>query len=266
MCLLMNNLPTEILICCPSRGRAKTCITHKVLPSVKYFVGADEYDQYVAELGAERVVNVGEGIQMPPNGKCRCLNWILDNYKRPDNVILFTDDDILKIVRIDFTKPKTIIPCPEQDIVSILKKMSVIARGMGAKIGGFAALSACSDFLLMGLNQQYRLIQTGYIDGKAFIIFDDDGTRYDENLWLKEDIDFNCQSLKKNKCTLSAKFICFQGKALTNKGGVCDSRTNELEMEQGRMMIEKHGNMLKLNVSNVGNGVRKNAVQFGLNV
>lgn len=260
----MNNYTPEILILCPSKGRSQTCTTHKVLPSVKYFVGADEYEDYVRHVGAECVVNVGEGLQVPPSGKCKTLNWILDNYKTPNNIILFVDDDILKVSRIDFLKRRESKVCSEKELFELLRKMSVIAKGIGAKIGGFCAVGGDKDFIAMGGTNGYVFTEKSYIDGKAFIIFEDDGTRYDESLYLKEDIDFNCQSLKKNKCTLSAKFVVFVGKALTNKGGVCDVRTTAEELRQGAKMIDKHGGMLKLQLSRRGHGVRKNAVQFGI--
>lgn len=260
----MSNCEKEILICCPSKNRPDTCTTHKVLPSVKYFVGADEYEQYVANVGVEHVVNVGEGLQVPPAGKCKTLNWILDNYKKPNNIILFTDDDIKKVSRLDFLAKRETKACEESELKELLQKMAVIANGMGAMIGGFCCVGGDKDFIAMGGTNGYVFGEKCYIDGKAFIVFQDDGTRYDEELYLKEDIDFNCQSLKKNKRTLSAKFVVFVGKALTNKGGVCDVRTTEEELRQGAMMLKKHGNMLKLQSSRQGNGVRKNAVQFGI--
>lgn len=252
----------NVLICCPSKGRADSCTTHLCLPSVKYFVGADEYDDYCKHVGVDRVVNVGDGIQVAPSGKCRTLNYILDNYKTEENIILFTDDDIVKVSRMDFLKKRETKPCSEPELFALLNKMKVIADHMGAKIGGFCTVGGDRDFIAMGGTKGYQFGQKCYIDGKAFIIFSDDGTRYDETLYLKEDIDFNCQSLKKNKRTLSAKFVVFVGKALTNKGGVCDVRTKEKEIEQGSAMIKKHGSMLTLQISTVGNGVRKNAVQF----
>ena len=99
--------------------------------------------------------------------------------------------------------------------------MDIIAQGIRAKIGGFCTVGGDKDFIAMGGVSGYVFCEKAYIDGKAFIVFDDDGTRYDEQLYLKEDIDFNCRSLLKNKRTLSAKFVVFVGKALTNKGGVC---------------------------------------------
>ena len=252
----------DVLICCPSKGRADTCTTHLCLPSVKYFVGADEYDDYCRHVGAERVVNVGEGIQVAPYGKCRTLNYILDNYKTDNNIILFTDDDIVKVSRLDFLKKRETKPCKEDELFELLRKMDIIAQGIGAKIGGFCTVGGDKDFIAMGGVSGYVFCEKAYIDGKAFIVFDDDGTRYDEQLYLKEDIDFNCRSLLKNKRTLSAKFVVFVGKALTNKGGVCDVRTKEKEIAQGSAMIKKHGSMLTLQISTVGNCVRKNAVQF----
>lgn len=253
----------EIMIACPSKGRAKSCSTHKVLPSVIYFVSEDEYDDYVKNVGKDRVVKVSRDIQCPPVGKVRTLNYILDNYKNDKNIILFTDDDIRTVKRVNFLEKWKEKDCSEEELKILLCKMKFIADRIGAKIGGFASVSSC-DLLQMGGSNKFRMTQKKYIDGKAFIIYDDDGTRYDEELYLKEDIDFNCQSLKKNKRTLSAQFVCFSGIALTNKGGVVDVRTTAKELEQGAKMIKKYGDMLRLRISVRGNGVRKNAVQFGI--
>lgn len=81
---------------------------------------------------------------------------------------------------------------------------------------------------------------------------------------MKEDIEFNCNSLMKNKRTLSAQFVCFQGKALANSGGVVDVRSKEEELRQAEKMFDLYGDMLKVRVSNIGKGVRRNAVQFGI--
>lgn len=254
----------EILFLCPSKGRAKSCTTHKILPSVKYFVSPEEYTDYAQTVGGDNVVKLPEDIQVSPVGKCRTLNWLLDNYKTKDNIILFTDDDIQNIFRVDFLDKNKAKETNEEELKILISKLKFIADNIGAKIGGFACLSGTPDVLQMGLSSGFRLTQKKYIDGKATIIFDDDGTRYDESLFLKEDIDFNCQSLLKNKRTLSAQFVCFVGKALTNDGGVVDVRNNEEELKQGEKMIDKYGQMLVLRVSNRGKGVRRLAVQFGI--
>lgn len=253
----------EVLILCPSKGRATTCTTHKVLPSVKYFVAPEEYEAYCQTVGVERVVALPEGIQVVPMGKVRALNYLLDNYKAPDNIILFTDDDIMYAKRVDFVESGKVKDVSEEELRLLLCKLCFIADKIGAKIGGFSCLGN-ADILQMGLSNKFKLAQKKYIDGKAFIVFDDDGTRYSEDLYLKEDIDFNCQSLLKNKRTLSAQFVCFVGKALTNDGGVVDVRTSAEELRQGSEMIAKYGDMLRLRVSTKGKGVRKKAVQFGI--
>lgn len=207
----------EVLIFAPSLGRAKTCTTHQVLPSVKYVVAESEAEEYADRVGAERIEVVSDKIQCPPSGKCRTLNFILDTFKTDDNIIIFTDDDIFQVSKVDFEDNEE-MPASEEEIKIITQKLAFIAKQIGAKIGGFACLSS-ADSMMMGLTARYKLFQKKYIDGKAFIIFEDDGTRFDEKLYLKEDIDFNCKSLIKNKRTLSAPFVCFSGKALKNRGG-----------------------------------------------
>lgn len=252
----------EVLIFAPSLGRADSCTTHKVLQSVKYVVAKREAEEYAKHVGIEHVEVVSDEIQKKPSGKCRTLNFILDNFKTADNVILFTDDDIQTVSKVDFeNNEETVIT--EEEIVICIQKLAFIAKQIGAKIGGFACLSS-ADSMMMGISARYKLFQKKYIDGKAFIVYEDDGTRFDEELFLKEDIDFNCKSLIKNKRTLSAPFICFSGKALTNKGGVVDVRTSEEELRQGAIMLERYSGMLRTRTSLVGQGVRKKAIQFGL--
>lgn len=254
----------KVLFCCPSLGRAETCSTHELLPSVLYFVRESEFDEYAKHVPIANLVKVSDKIQCPPSGKCKTLNWILDNYKTDDNIIVFTDDDIQHIWRIDFTRNKS-IETNEFELTIFIQRLAWIAKNIGAKIGGFACLKS-SDELQMGLNSRFKLTQKKYIDGKAFIIYEDDGTRYDESLYLKEDIEFNCQSLVKNKRTLSAQFVCFSGKALTNKGGVVDVRSSAEELRQGAIMLERYSGMLRIMQSTRGDGVRKKAVQFGLKI
>lgn len=254
----------EVLFCCPSLGRADTCSSHLIFPSVKYFVRESEAEDYARRVPKENIVPVSNDIQCPPSGKCRTLNWILDNYKTDDNIIVFTDDDIQHIKRIDFTQNKS-IDTNEAELVILIQRLAWIAKNIGAKIGGFACLSSY-DELQMGMSAHFKLSQKKYIDGKAFIIYEDDGTRYDESLYLKEDIEFNCQSLLKNKRTLSAQFVCFSGKALTNKGGVVNVRTSEEEKRQGEIMLDRYSGMLRIIQSTRGDGVRKKAVQLGLKI
>lgn len=158
----------EILIFCPSRGRAKTCTTHKVLPSVVYWVGEDEYEEYVENVGEDRVRCVPDGIQVPPSGKCRTLNYLLDNYKNENNIILFTDDDIFKIVRIDFLEKRKTKEVKEDELKILLCKLGFIAKNIGAKIGGFSCLSS-GDILQMGLSNRFRLTQKNILMGKLLL-------------------------------------------------------------------------------------------------
>lgn len=80
----------EILFLCPSKNRAKTCTTHKILPSVKYFVSPDEFDDYIENVGVDNVVKLPDGIQVAPAGKCKTLNYLLDNDKKAKLVNWFS--------------------------------------------------------------------------------------------------------------------------------------------------------------------------------
>lgn len=193
------------------------------------------------------------------------MNWILDNYAKKYDIIFFTDDDIKKIGRVYFGEDENKPDKADWEEVKIcLSHMKFIADKIGAKIGGFSCLENSFDKMQMGGGGgKFALIQKKYIDGKAFIIYSDDGTRYDEELYLKEDIAFNCESLLKNKRTLSVPFVCVSGKALVNKGGVCDVRTMDLEIEHARKLIYKYGDMVRPFINKkTTKGVRSQPVQL----
>lgn len=251
----------SILVACPSVGRADSCTTHKVIDEVVYFVDESEVEAYRKTWS--NVVAVPAGVNVRPSGKCRTLNWILDNYSSEFDIIYFTDDDIYKFGRIDFLDENKPIDSDWEHTKNVVFQLKEIADKIGAKIGGFSCLSDCHDRINAGGTSGYKLVQKKYIDGKAFIIFSDDGTRYDEELFLKEDIDFNCQSLLKNKRTLSAPFVVVCGKALKNKGGVCDIRTMQKEIEHARKLIYKAGDMVSPIIPRkITKGVRSQAVQM----
>lgn len=251
----------RILVACPSAGRASTCTTHKLINDVVYFVDEGEADGYMKIWG--KVVVLPSGVNVRPNGKCKTLNYVLDNYFDKYDIIYFVDDDLEKFGRMDFLNKNKGIQANWVEVRNVIFHLKEIADKIGAKIGGFSCLGSF-DRLQMGGTGDYRLMQKKYIDGKSFIHFADDGIRYDEELYLKEDICFNCESLLKNKRNLCAPFVVVKGKALTNKGGVVDVRTLEKEIEHGRKLIKKVGDMVSVRLVNANrsNGVRGQAVQM----
>lgn len=251
-----------MLVACPSAGRADTCTTHKLIEDVVYFVDKAEAEAYKKSWG--NVVVLPDGVNVRPSGKCRTLNYILDNFAKHYDIIYFVDDDLEKFGRIDFLNKNKGITASWDEVRNVIFHLKEIADKIGAKIGGFSCLGGINDKIQMGGQLGYKLMQKKYIDGKSFIIYQDDGTRYDEELYLKEDICFNCESLLKNKRNLCAPFVVVKGKALTNRGGVVDVRTKELEIEHARKLIKKVGDMVSVRLENDGKtkGVRGQAVQM----
>lgn len=252
----------RMLVACPSAGRASTCTTHRLIDEVVYFVDESEAEGYRKVW--DKVVVLPSGVNVRPNGKCKTLNYVLDNYFDKYDLIYFVDDDLEKFGRTDFLNKNKGIQASWGEVRNVIFHLKEIADKIGAKIGGFSCLGGIDDKIQMGGTSNYRLMQKKYIDGKSFIHFADDGIRYDEDLFLKEDICFNCESLLKNKRNLCAPFVVVKGKALTNKGGVVDVRTQELEIEHARKLIKKVGDMVSVRLVNASksNGVRGQAVQM----
>lgn len=139
----------------------------------------------------------------------------------------------------------------------------LIETSVGRFGAGRSVLIDKNNRIIAGNKTQEAAIAKGI---KDVIIVETDGTQL--VAVKRNDVDLDSREGREmalaDNATVKAEFVVFVGKALTNKGGVCDVRTIEEELRQGARMIEKHGAMLKLQTSRNGNGVRKNAVQFGI--
>ena len=94
------------------------------------------------------------------------------------------------------------------------------------------------------INSTTNIINTVFI---LFIIIKPNNLRFDSSLRLKEDYDYTLQHIKEfGGCVRYGLFLC-SFKHYSNKGGAVSYRTNNLEQETIKYLMEKWGECIKLN-------------------
>lgn len=99
-----------------------------------------------------------------------------------------------------------------------------------------------SDPLTYDCFKPFRL--HAYLDGQLMVITKNDGIRYDEKAFLKEDVDFMLQHIEKYHKTLRIDKYYPKAKGFDNKGGFFDMRTEEKEKAGFRYMQKKWGSQI----------------------
>lgn len=222
----------------PSYKRAKTITTLDYLGKAVAVVSEDEiaeYRRYHPQYAEDRFIVCPREFQ--GKGKPKILNWILDNCWNDCDVIIELDDDIhsyMTNVKNGKSRPLT-----EAEVYEIFENNSNLAREWGCGIWG---LNINSDPLSYDEFCPFRL--HAYIDGGTVAHVVKNELRYDEELSVKEDVDYFLQNLKKYHKALRVEKYWIKKESFTNEGGANAIRTSDLEKEQFKRMQEKWGSKI----------------------
>jgi hypothetical protein len=220
---------------CPSYKRPNACPVLHFLKRIKIYVAPQEYEEYCKynKECIDRIVAVPEGIQ--GNGKSKCLNWLIENLWDEDTeAIIMIDDDVRGIIK--HVKNGKDEPISEEEFYELVDNWVVLGKEWKC---GIFALSPSNDPLVYDEFAPFRL--HGYCDGQVTGWLNKDELRYDEELTIKEDVDFALKNWQKYKKCLRIEKYYPKSKAFTNKGGCNEFRSEEEEKRQFRKMQEKWG-------------------------
>jgi hypothetical protein len=220
----------------PSYKRAKGCLVLGFLSKIKVYVAPQEYDDYCKynKEYQDRVVAVPDGVQ--GNGKSKCMNWMLDNLWDEDtDAIIMIDDDVSGIMKhIKNAKDEKI---SEEDFYELVENWVRLAKEWGC---GMFAISPSSDPLVYDEFAPFRL--HGYCDGQVTGWCMKNEIRYDEELTIKEDVDFALKNWQKyHKCLRIEKYYPKSKSFGDNEGGCNVFRSSEEEKRQFKIMQKKWG-------------------------
>lgn len=226
----------NVLYVSPSYKRAKNCITIKNFKKIYVFVSDKEYDDYCKynEEYKDRIIKCPPGIQ--GNGKSRCMNWIIDNYFKEDvDAIIMMDDDISCVKKhVKNGKDETLT---EDEYYELVENWVRLGKEWGC---GMFALSPSSDPIVYDEFAPFRLY--GYCDGQITGWLERNDIRYDEELTIKEDVDFALKNWQKYHKNLRIEKYYPKSKSFSdNTGGCNEFRSSEEEKKQFVIMQKKWG-------------------------
>ena len=222
----------------PSYGRAKTITTLDYLSRAVVVVAEREYEEYRKyhpQYGSERFLVCPDDVQ--GYGKPKVLNWILENCFDDCDVLIELDDDIHGyMAHVRNGKDRML---DEDEVYEVFENNSRLAKEWGCGIWG---LSVNSDPISYREFQPFSL--HAYIDGGTVAHIEKNELRYDEELSVKEDVDFFLQNIKKYHKALRVEKYYINKESFTNAGGANAIRTKKLEQEQFKRMQEKWGSKI----------------------
>lgn len=219
----------------PSYKRAKGITTLDYITEAKALIAPEEYEEYRKyhpEWGEERFIVVPEGIQ--GNGKSRALNWMLDNLWDGYDAIVHLDDDIHCYYAHE--KDQKDRKLEEWEVYDVFERACILAKDWGCGIWG---LNINSDPLSYDEFKPFRTL--AYIDGGTVGYVRQMKSRYDEELTIKEDVDFFLQNLVEFGKALRIEKYWINKESFTNEGGCNVFRSSEEEQRQFVMMQKKWG-------------------------
>lgn len=221
----------------PSYKRAKAQKTMNFLSKAELLVDYDEYDEYIKynPQFKDRIIRLPRGIQ---GNKSRVLNYMLDVLWKDEDAIVHLDDDIICLEAHEKDGKDRRIE-DEDEFYELCENFCLLGKEWDCPIWG---LSINSDPLSYDEFKPFRL--HAYINGGILGYTKKTDLRYDEELTIKEDIDFVLQNLKEFHKALRIEKYYLNVLAFTNKGGMQEFRNVEEEKRQFKRMQEKWGSKI----------------------
>lgn len=219
-------------IIAPSYKRAKSVLTHKILPDVVYAVHEFEADEYRYE---------GYDVLVLPDEErgniARVRNWIRDNLEYKN--LLIIDDDIRKVQEYRF---KDSLPyryiLEGGELKEFIEWGFDLAEQWGVRLWG---LNSTHDKQSYRENQPFSTLSYVSASWHGFI---NCPTKYDERLPLKEDFDICLQEWNAHRKTLRINYVSMVKNDHGNLGGCASYRNMEIEKEQFYLLQKKWGSQI----------------------
>lgn len=195
----------------PSYHRADSIVTYNLLKHCTYVVRKSE-DKAYKDAGIESLIAVeDELIDSFP----KVRNWIIDNAK--EDIVVQVDDDISAFYYINKNNKKEIDADQiEMEILRVAQLLSDLKLGFASIVMQANVVKYSSEFKF-----QSTIGLMNWYNKEAL------KSKYDRNVTLKADIDFELSELMNNRIILIPAYIGANGKYDTNKGGNTEYRNSQ---------------------------------------
>jgi hypothetical protein len=221
-------------IAIPSKGRGGTTSSQKVLPAAVFYVPAGEVHTY--RTTCKNIVAVPNDVK----GITSTRNWILKNSDSPR--IVFIDDDVVVAgyTKLYKEKGKQKTLRNEESWIVEFQKLFDITEQMGWKIWGLKTESA-----LRSVYPYKPFNFRSYVTASCMGIINDGSMYFDEDFPVKEDYEICLRHVKKYGGIFAARHLHWQNKHWETEGGCKNYRTQTMEAECIKKLVEKYPGMVR---------------------
>ena len=230
----------KISLCAPSYKRADKIKTQKTYPSIKVYVAESEAESYRGNNPTANIVSVPDKVQ---GNLCRIRNYIIDTeFGGGADGVVILDDDLSYVGMFEAVQAERGVfgyqekRLTEQELYDFLERGFLLCSEWGYKFWGVNPNQ--TDRKAYKHNTPFNT--HAYIGG-PFQAFLPNPLRYDETLYLKEDLDMTLQHIREYDGCLrfnAYHVICNQADLA---GGCALTRNVKTEMEQMRLLQKKWG-------------------------
>lgn len=211
--------------------------THRLVPSAVVAVPESQRAEYVAAVGAARVVTHSDSIK----GLTPKLNHLLERYS-DDEALVFIDDDIVSVQRCFVTKGEPATIREPELVEAIVGNTALLARDLGAFYFGWEASNGALRYFT-GLKP---FMLTGYINGCAMGFRRGHGLRFDERIVAKNDFDIAAANAHRHRfCLKDCRYTFCQKETFTGRGGQAAFRTSATEKKDVALLRRKWGDIFR---------------------
>lgn len=219
-----------------SYKRADSVKTLRIIPDAVVVVPNSQKKEYEECNKKATIIGIDDKLD---GNSARKFNAILDMYKGEKLVIL--DDDLIGIKKFENSEQFDIIG---EEVRDIFLMLFCLMDGFNTILGGF------NQQVDRKFYREYSPISLkSCVLGPVMAINNiDENIRFDENIFLKEDYDFNIQVLNKYRKVVRLNKYSYLTKFQKNKGGLMGIRNKSLELEHLKLLQRKWGSkIVKIN-------------------
>lgn len=230
-----QNQESDLVIVCPSKGRAKNVLTTKLVPSVVLVVPESEREEYEKHNPNQKIVGTPKHVK----GITATRQWIIENYEN----VLMLDDDIERLKsNFYFGKDDVMTIDNPDEVLDIINRTYDIAKQIGAKMFAFSKIRNPLEF-----NTFEPFSHTGYMNGSFSGFLKGHELSYDLTMNEGEDHYISCLCIYKHRyCLIDNRYSFVTKDNFTGIGG-CNSYRTLSDMEKNTLeLAKKFGSVVKL--------------------
>jgi len=223
-----------MLVAIPSKGRAGSVKTLKVLPSASLFIPESEATNYRDIYPDAEIVLVPEDVR----GITNTRNWVLEN--TTDRYVVFVDDDVRGVGYWDIgIETKTMVPLTQDELTQDWMRLFHVTDDLGYHLWGAETTGDSRT-----VHPHRPFVWHSYVTASCMGIVND-GIRFNPEYPVKEDYELSLRCIKEDGGIVGARFLFWKNEHWTGTGGCVDYRTQNMEDDVINKLMDEYPGYIK---------------------